>query len=77
MSEYQKVTDVSELALLDSNEVVDGYRSGLYSQEPPTSAHSRSYWHGWRNGMVDGGHAELDAEQKLLALSATPYQALH
>jgi hypothetical protein len=26
-----------------------------------------SYWHGWRNGMVDGGHRPKDAAQAALA----------
>ena len=28
---------------------------------------SRSYWHGWRNGRVDGGHDKGDQAMQALA----------
>jgi hypothetical protein len=61
------VTSPDELVDLVSEEVVDGYRDGLKGEPEPGENRSKSYWHGWRNGMVDGGHRPLDQEQRQLA----------
>lgn len=67
MSEFQPVSSKSELLLLDDEDVLLGYRSGLRGDSEPGSAHSRSFWHGWRNGRADSGGAEIDAAQRSLA----------
>lgn len=63
------VFDLEDLATLDSNEVMEGYRDGM-DNWPCGENRSRSYWHGWRNGRVDFKHAESDWAQMMLAKAA-------
>lgn len=67
MSEYSKIATKADLSNVNDDECVDGYRSGLKNGETPSSLHSKSFWHGWRNGMVDGGHMNIDGEMMELA----------
>jgi len=66
VSERVPVTRAADLADLDPSEVVEGYYDGLAGEEEPGDNRSPSYWHGWRNGAVDGGHREKDVAQVLL-----------
>lgn len=61
------VTTVADLETLDDDEMIEGYRDGKAGEPEPGDNRSRSYWHGWRNGAVDGGHREIDAAQRELA----------
>lgn len=75
MPEFAPVFTMLDVHLLDSLEVQDGYSCGLMgTPEPLGSRFSRSFWHGWRNGAVDGGHRPNDAAQRLLvhAFSCLP-----
>ena len=54
------VSRLDELASLDDGEILEGYSDG-FKGEPCGDNRSRSYWHGWRNGMVDSGRAKTDA----------------
>ncbi|TAL90930.1 MAG: hypothetical protein EPN62_00930 [Candidimonas sp.] len=67
MSEFQPIRTKSDLALLDDNEMLAGYYSGLDGSSEPGTDKSRSFWHGWRNGHVDRGLAPVDAAQSQLA----------
>lgn len=67
MSEFQPITSIEDLALQPDMEMQLGYLAGLNKEPEPGSDKSRAYWHGWRNGMVDGGHAEIDDAQQRLA----------
>ena len=67
MSEFTPVSTVAELSLLDDQEMVEGYLSGLDGTAEPGSDKSKSFWHGWRNGMSDKGFAPLDDYQHALA----------
>ena len=67
MSEFTPVSKVEELSLLDEKEVVDGYISGFSGSSEPVSDKSKSFWHGWRNGMSDRGLAPIDRIQRPLA----------
>lgn len=60
------LTRVDELDAIDESETLEGYFDG-FKNEPCGNNRSRSYWHGWKNGMVDGGHAKLDSAQATLA----------
>ena len=60
------VTTLEELNSLDDKEVIEGYFDG-FEDWPCGDNRSRAYWHGWRNGRVDGGHAQPDHAQQLLA----------
>lgn len=52
---------------LINDEVVEGYRSGYRGETEPGSDKSRSFFHGWRNGRVDGGHDQIDCAQQEFA----------
>lgn len=67
MSEYAPVRTKAELELLDEAEMLAGYQSGYSGDAEPGSNRSRSFWHGWRNGRVDGKHDEIDCHQIALA----------
>lgn len=60
MSEYQPLSSIAELPALDSDDCLAGYRAGLGDAPEPGSDKSRSYWHGWRNGMMDKGRMPHD-----------------
>ena len=55
------------LDTLNSDEVVEGYHDGRKNEPEPGGNRSFSYWHGWRNGMADGYHAEPDDAQREMA----------
>ncbi len=67
MAEFDTVTTLAELMMLDDDDVAAGYQAGLDGAPPPASDRSRGYWHGWRNGLVDSGRQPADQAQ--LALS--------
>lgn len=56
-----------QLDSLDHEEVQEGYRDGFDGEPEPGNNRSFSYWHGWRNGALDGGHREKDEAQAELA----------
>lgn len=66
MSEFQPITTVADLELQPIHEIVAGYLSGLANAPEPGSDKSRGFWHGWRNGRMDGGYAKPDAAQHTL-----------
>ena len=65
--ERTPVTTADELDALDTDEIVEGYRDGFAGEPEPGDNRSRSYWHGWRNGAVDGRHRTKDEAQAILA----------
>jgi hypothetical protein len=67
MGEFQPVEHKSELDLMDSDDMMAGYMAGLNDTPEPGSAYSRSYWHGWRNGMADKGRIPSDHAMQNLA----------
>ena len=72
MSEYLPVTTKADLDTLDPTEMQEGYFDGFDGEPEPGNNRSRSYWHGWRNGAVDGGHREKDDAQATLAHVIAP-----
>lgn len=67
MSEERKpVVTLEELDSLDEKEIIEGYFDGRSGDPEPGGNRSKAYWHGWRNGRVDGGHNESDAAQAIL-----------
>jgi len=64
------VATVEELSALNTDEIVEGYFDGFDNEPQPGDNRSKSYWHGYRNGQVDGGHVDVDANQVLLAKEA-------
>ncbi|MGG4625199.1 hypothetical protein ACLPHD_12625 [Serratia odorifera] len=67
MSEYSSLRTVEELTKLDNDEIVAGYRSGYQGDPEPDSTKSKSFWHGYRNGLVDSGRWKGDEHQTALA----------
>lgn len=63
MTDRKAISCVADLADLDDAEILEGYADGRRNEATPGGNRSLSYWHGWRNGRVDGGHAENDAAQ--------------
>jgi hypothetical protein len=61
------VTTIDDLDSLDAKEIVEGYWDGYDGEPEPGNNRSRSYWHGWRNGAVDGKHRQIDQAQRDLA----------
>lgn len=61
-----EITTLEELAALNSDECVAGYHAGRQNAADFTQR-SKSYWHGYLNGLVDGGHAKSsEAQQELV-----------
>lgn len=65
---YFPVKTLADLDALDEKEIVEGYFDGRENAPQPKGNRSRSYWHGWQNGMSDfhgrarndeGSHGEL------------------
>ena len=77
MSEFKPISTVADLDLQDSKEMVDGYRDGLNGTHEPGSDKSRSYWHGWRNGMRDTGRIPSDSAMDNLAEEYVRRQKAH
>lgn len=65
--EYVPVETKAELVKLDEAEILEGYQDGYKNEPMPKGNRSQSYYHGWRNGMADGGHMPLDSSMHKLA----------
>lgn len=61
------ITKANQLDNLDNDEVIQGYWDGKDNEPEPGDNRSYLYWHGYRNGQVDGGYAKSDEAQKALA----------
>ncbi len=67
MSEFKTVASIADFRTLDEAEVLLGYLEGFDGLPCPGNGRSRSFVHGWRNGMADAGYAETDHAQMVLA----------
>lgn len=67
MSEFQSAATIEDLSSLDEAEMLEGYQAGYKGEAEPGSDRSRSYYHGWRNGMVDSKRLDATPEQLNLA----------
>ena len=63
MAEFKNVTSVAEFRALDESDILLGYLDGFDNAPCPGSDRSRAFFHGWRKGLVDGGHVAADADQ--------------
>lgn len=77
MSEFRPITSLADLLRQDRPDMDAGYRAGLVNAREPGSDRSRSYWHGWRQGRVAGGHAEPDAAQIVLGRASLEWLEMH
>jgi hypothetical protein len=62
------VVTAADLNTLDDAEILEGYSDG-FAGFPCGDNRSRSYWHGWGNGMRDSHRMEPTVESRLLAES--------
>ncbi len=60
---FDAVRTVAEYRSLDEAEVMIGYMDGVAGLTGVADTMTRSYWHGWRNGAVDGGFIDPDEAQ--------------
>ncbi len=67
MGEFHPVKTVAEFKTLDDGEVLEGYLDGFHAAGTPNSSRSRSYWHGWRNGMIESYRMRPDKAYLRLA----------
>lgn len=67
MGEFLSAATVEDLSSLDEAEMLEGYQSGYKGEAEPGSDRSRSFYHGWRNGMVDSKRLVATPEQLNLA----------
>ena len=67
----KRITTAAELATLDPVQIVRGYRDGSRNFADFTER-DRGYWHGYCNGLVDGGHGKPSAEQRALVRAVAP-----
>jgi hypothetical protein len=66
-SEFKSAATVADFRTLDEADMLLGYMDGFDGLPPPGSGSSRSFFHGWRNGMVDAGHLDPNSAQLALA----------
>ena len=64
---FKPVETLEELASLNQEEVVVGYASAEAGDPEPGENRGRSFWHGWRNRMMDYGEIEHDDAARILA----------
>ncbi len=54
------VRTISEFRMLDDGEVLEGYLDGFGGMPLASGSTSRSYMHGWRNGMIESERWQPD-----------------
>lgn len=67
------VSSVADLNTLDEAEIIEGYRDAFDGGDCGDNR-SRSYWHGWRNGMMDRGRMPKDEHAAALAHEVIQHQ---
>lgn len=64
---FEPVSTLADLDSLDQNQVLEGYASAERGDPEPGPNRGRSYWHGWRNRMMDLGQLPIDEASRNLA----------
>jgi hypothetical protein len=62
-----EVTTLAELAEIDGDQALAGYRDGLGGRMVVERHKDRSYTHGYLNGLVDSGKTRPSDAQRQLA----------
>jgi len=62
MSDY--IEPITDLANLNDDECMAGYRGGMGFIPMDYTQKSASYWHGYRNAQVDRGLEPMSPEQR-------------
>lgn len=64
---FAPVATLADLESLDQQHVLEGYISAERGDPEPGPNRGRSYWHGWRNRMMDYGKIPHDDASRQLA----------
>jgi len=65
MSEY--IEPITDLAQINDDECLSGYRAGLGYIAVDYTQKSASYWHGYRNGQSDRGLEPVSPQSMRIA----------
>lgn len=60
MANFEPVRTKADLETLDQADILEGYMSAERGDPEPGPNRGRSYWHGWRNRMIDMGVLPVD-----------------
>lgn len=77
MPTYEPVDSLADLDELDIDEMAEGYDAGARGEGEPDINHTRAYWHGWREYMIDAGRMKPDAAHKQLTLERQTQLHIH
>lgn len=66
MRKFEPVRTFADLETLDESQIVEGYRSAERGDPEPGENRGRSFWHGWRNRMIDLGELPSDDASRQL-----------
>lgn len=69
---FDPVCTKEDLDTLNDDDIVEGYFAGREGDPEPGANRGRAYWHGWRNGMMDSGHMEIDSAARKLVHEIAP-----
>lgn len=69
---FEPVRTPVDLETLDQEQIVEGYRSAERGDPEPGPNRGRSFWHGWRNRMMDFGEMEIDEVARSLVREVAP-----
>jgi hypothetical protein len=69
---FEPVTTKVDLLLLDPDEIMAGYSEARLGDPEPGVNRGRSYWHGWRNRMMDLRVIEIDDGHRRLVHEIAP-----
>lgn len=64
---FEPVRTKADFDTLDQAEILEGYLSAERGDPEPGPNRGRSFWHGWRNRMIDMGEIPMDAAAFQLA----------
>lgn len=67
MATFKPVSTMSDLDSLNRLEMIEGYMSAQRGDPEPGENRGRSFWHGWRNRMIDMGQLPSDEASRALA----------
>lgn len=66
MATFEPVRTKADLDALDETEIIEGYKSAERGDPEPGPNRGRSFWHGWRNRMIDLGELPTDDASRQL-----------
>lgn len=64
MGEYKQIETLEDYDKIDDEQCVKGYMSGISGEDLPSPhLYTRSFYHGYLNGLVDSGRRKIDSKQ--------------